>query len=60
MKDVELEALDKPLRSRFCDELKARYAAQTQLTSERAMSLVRESMLAIGIIPPEEVQVTRL
>jgi hypothetical protein len=59
MTDVELEAMDRSLRSRFLDELGARHPAQTPLVGESAMSIVTESMRAIGIAPPEEAHVTR-
>lgn len=53
MTDVELEAMEEQQRRRFCDELKAQPLEGTELNGETAISLIRKSMLAIGISPPE-------
>lgn len=55
MTDEELEAMEEQQRRRFCDELKTRSPNGTKLDRESAMRLIRESMLAIGIAPPENV-----
>ena len=53
MTDIELEALEERDRRRFCDKLKARLPWETKLDHEGEISLVRDSMLAIGISAPE-------
>ncbi len=53
--DIELEAMEEPDRRRFCDILKARSPWETKLDDKGETSLVRESMLAIGIALPEGV-----
>jgi hypothetical protein len=53
MTDVEREAMEEQQRRRFCNELKARPPKGTELDGEGEMSLVRRSMLAIGIVPPK-------
>jgi len=55
MTDVELGAMDEHQRSRFCDELRARHPTLTPMVDERALPLVRDAMLAIGIALPEGV-----
>jgi hypothetical protein len=52
MTDIELEAMKEPDRRSFCDMLKARSPWKTKLDDEGETSLVRESMLAIGIALP--------
>jgi hypothetical protein len=55
MTDIELEAMEQSDRRIFCDMLKARMPWETKLDDKGATSLVRESMLAIGIALPEGV-----
>jgi hypothetical protein len=55
MTDIELEAMEGPDRRRFCDILKARSPWETKLDEKEETSLVRESMLAIGIALPGDV-----
>lgn len=53
MTGIELEAMGELDRRSFCDMLKARSPWKTKLDDEGETSLVRESMLAIGIAPAE-------
>jgi hypothetical protein len=53
--DVELESLEAQQRGRFCDELKVRHPELTPLAGDRALVVVAEAMLAIGVTPLENV-----
>lgn len=53
MTDVELEAMDKHQRSRFCDELRTRHPTLTPIVGERALPLVNDAMCAINIALPQ-------
>ena len=48
--DEELEALNEQQRRRFFDELKTRLPKEKKLDGESATSLVKQSMVAIGIV----------
>jgi hypothetical protein len=55
MTDEELEAMEKQQRQRFVDQLKAQSTKGLKLDSEGATSLVRDSMVEVGIDLPESV-----
>ena len=51
--DPELEVLEERQRRRFCEEIKVRLPKGAKPDRHGITLLVRESMLAIGITPPE-------
>lgn len=52
LNDDELEAMDKQRRSSFSDELRTRHPSLAPLMDDRALSLVKDAMHAIGIALP--------